>query len=91
MGVVLWVHQVTKGGVFVGDNQVKHAVDLHIHFGFDKDKKSPSFGERILRKEKDRFGPAIDPQCIEMAEGGRLVVKELAESEEDEDIDEAAE
>jgi predicted ATP-dependent serine protease len=91
MGVVLWVHQVTKGGVFVGDNQIKHAVDLHIHFGFDRDKKSPTFGERILRKEKDRFGPAIDPQCVEMVDGGRLVIKDVEETEADEDMDEAAE
>jgi predicted ATP-dependent serine protease len=93
-GVLVWVHQVTKGGVFVGDNTVKHAVDLHLHFGFDKDKKSPTFGERILRKDKDRFGPAIDPQCIEMVDGGRLAVKVIEESEEDkdeDDMDEAAE
>lgn len=91
-GVLCWVHQVTKNGVFVGDNTVKHAVDLHLHFGFDKDKKSPTHGERVLRKDKDRFGPAIDPQCIEMGEGGRLSVKVIDESEVDEDdLDEAAE
>lgn len=91
-GVLLWVHQVTKGGVFVGDNTVKHAVDLHIHFGFDKDKKSPTFGERIINKMKDRFGPAIDPQCVEMVDGGRLVIKVVEETDEDEDdLDEAAE
>lgn len=93
-GVVLWVHQVTKGGVFVGDNTVKHAVDMHIHFGFDKDKKSPTFGERVLSKNKDRFGPACDSMCMSMGEGGRLAVKvmdeEVQESDEDE-LDEAAE
>ncbi len=92
-GVLVWVHQVTKGGVFVGDNKVKHAVDMQLHFGFDKDKKSSMFGERILRKEKDRFGPAKNPSCIQMVEGGRLEVKVIEErdEEEDEDLDEAAE
>lgn len=86
-GVVLWVHQVTKGGVFVGDNQIKHAVDLHMHFGFDRDKKSDTYGERVLSKEKDRFGPACDPQLVEMGVGGRLSIKRLEESS----VDEAAE
>jgi DNA repair protein RadA/Sms len=92
-GVLLWVHQVTKGGVFVGDNTLKHAIDLHIHFGFDKDKKSARFGERVLRKDKDRFGPAIDPQCVEMGQGGRLIIKEVEDVIEDDedDVDMAAE
>lgn len=91
-GVVLWVHQVTKGGVFVGDNTVKHAVDMHMHFGFDKDKKSDTFGERVLSKEKDRFGPAADPMAVEMGTGGRLCPKVVVESEQDEDeLEDAAE
>lgn len=84
-GVCFWVHQVTKGGVFVGDNTVKHAVDMHLHFGFDKDRKSPFYGERVLSKEKDRFGPAADVMPMEMGRGGRLAVKQIAESEETSD------
>lgn len=90
-GVLLWVHQVTKDGVFVGDNTLKHAVDLHLHFGFDKNKKSPSFGERILRKEKDRFGPAMDASVMDMLDGGRLAIKQMESVLDEEDLEEAAE
>ena len=93
-GVLLWVHQVTKAGVFVGDNTLKHAVDLHLHFGYDKDKKSDTYGERVLSKKKDRFGPAVNPMCMDMDNGGRLSVKFVEENlseEDDEDEAEAAE
>lgn len=90
-GVVLWVHQVTKGGVFVGDNTVKHAVDMTLHFGFDKDKKSSTFGERVLSKNKDRFGPACDSMCMNMGEGGRLSVKVVDSFDDESEMDEAAE
>lgn len=89
--VVMWVHQVTKSGVFVGDNQVKHAVDAHLHFGFDKNKKSDTFGERVLTKEKDRFGPACDAICVDMSFGGRLAVKVVETQDDVDDLDEAAE
>jgi predicted ATP-dependent serine protease len=90
-GVVLWVHQVTKAGEFVGDNTLKHAVDMHLHFGFDRDKKSDTFGERVLSKKKDRFGPAASPMVMDMGNGGRLSIKHMEESSEEDDLDIAAE
>lgn len=86
-GIAIWVHQVTKAGVFVGDNTLKHAVDMTIHFGFDRDKKSETYGERVLKKTKDRFGPASDAMVMEMGLGGRLGVKVIEDSETSEDDD----
>lgn len=92
---VTWVHQVTKSGVFVGDNQVKHAVDTHINLGFDLNKKSATFGERVLDVKKNRFGTVIHPIIIEMGEGGRLSKKDYDETInlelEDDELDQAAE
>jgi len=93
-GVMMFVNHVTKSGHFAGNNTLLHAVDGHLHFGFDRNKKSDTFGERILVKPKDRFGPAVAPMVVEMGVGGKLaqrVVEEQEETEEDEDLDEAAE
>ena len=92
-GILIFINHVTKGGHFAGDNTLLHAVDAWVHFGFDRNKKSDTFGERVLIKNKDRFGPAVAPMIVEMGEGGKLakrVVEEPVESE-DEDEDEAEE
>lgn len=94
--VLVWVHQVTKNGVFVGDNQVLHAVDCHMHFGFDLDKKSDTYGERVLEIKKNRFAfnGAVEPMVLEMLDGGRLSRKVLAIPEsvdDEEDLAHAAE
>jgi len=94
-GIMLFINHVTKGGHFAGDNTLLHAVDAHIHLGFDRNKKSDTFGERIITKMKDRFGPAVAPMVVEMGEGGRLSKKELdvveSDDEDEEELDQAAE
>lgn len=94
-GVLMFINHVTKAGHFSGDNTLLHAVDAHIHFGFDRAKKSETYGERILTKSKDRFGPAVAPMVVEMGVGGKLsqrVAEEPEEVEEvEEDLDAAAE
>ncbi len=96
-GVLAFINHVTKAGNFAGDNTLLHAVDARLHFGFDRNKKSETYGERILTKTKDRFGPAAPPMVIEMGEGGRLAQKIVEENDldeeaaDDEEVDEAAE
>lgn len=84
-GALMFINHVTKDGHFAGDNTILHAADAHLHFGFDRGKKSPTYGERVLTKPKDRFGPAIPPVCVEMGLGGRLSKKEV---EEEQSVDE---
>lgn len=88
-GVMMFINHVTKSGNFAGNNTLLHAVDGHIHFGFDRNKKSDTFGERILTKPKDRFGPAVAPMIVEMGEGGKLAQRVIEESEEEEEAEEA--
>jgi DNA repair protein RadA/Sms len=91
-GVVVFINHVTKSGNFAGSNTIKHAVDVHAHFGFDKDKKSDTCGERVLDISKNRFGQKNPPICIEMGMNGRLNPKVVVESEQDEDeLEDAAE
>lgn len=54
--IVLFINQVTKSGQFMGSNKVKHAVDAHLTFEFDRDKKSDFFGERFFSINKNRWG-----------------------------------
>jgi predicted ATP-dependent serine protease len=87
-GVMTFINHVTKSGNFAGDNTLLHAVDARLHFGFDRNKKSENYGERVLTKTKDRFGPAAPPMVIEMGPGGVLQQKEVDVDEQD--IDEEA-
>ncbi len=89
-GIMAFINHVTKSGNFAGNNALLHAVDARLHFGFDRNKKSETYGERVLSKTKDRFGPAAPPMVIEMAEGGVLVQKDVEVDGQDID-DEAAE
>ncbi len=89
-GVLMFINQVTKGGEFVGDNSLLHAVDAKLEFGFDRNKKSETYGDRMLTKTKDRFGPAIPPVYVEMGDGGKLQRKEVEETPDlDEEVAEA--
>jgi predicted ATP-dependent serine protease len=91
-GVMMFVNHVTKAGHFAGDNTLLHAVDAHLHLGFDRKQKSDTYGERILTKNKDRFGPAVAPMVVDMGVGGKLTQRVVEEKEEEDDeLDEAAE
>ncbi len=87
-GVLMFINHVTKSGNFAGNNTILHAIDAHLHFGFDRNKKSDTFGERILSKNKDRFGTAAPPMVVEMGVGGKLAQRVVDEPEESEDEDE---
>lgn len=54
----LLVGQVGKNGVFLGSNTLKHALDAHLHLYVDQKPSSASYGQRILKMEKNRFGLA---------------------------------
>jgi len=88
-GVLVFINHVTKNGNFSGSNTIKHAVDIHAHFGFDKDKKSETFGERVLDISKNRFGVKKSPLPVEMGTNGRLSPKVMLDVETE--VDQAAE
>ncbi len=90
-GILIFVNHVTKSGRFAGENTLLHAVDAHLHIAFDTNKKSETYGERILVKGKDRFGVAIPPIVLEMGEGGKLSRKAVEPSDEEEPWDDEEE
>lgn len=68
------IGQVTKGGKFAGTNKLKHAVDAHIHLGFEK-KDEDLIGCRVLTTEKNRFGGGVgDSTWLALGEKGFKVV-----------------
>ncbi len=68
--VVIFINHVTKGGQFAGKNKILHTVDSHAHLFFDKDKKSPTFGERLFRVGKNRWGMSGVTSIVSMTEKG---------------------
>ena len=56
--IVVLIGQVTKDGTFAGKNEIKHAIDAHLHLGIDTDRKSETYGERVAEMQKNRFGQA---------------------------------
>lgn len=54
--VAVMIGQVNKDGKFSGKNTIKHLVDVHMHLQIDQKPSSETFGKRILKIEKNRFG-----------------------------------
>ncbi|SDS46393.1 DNA repair protein RadA/Sms [Microlunatus soli] len=68
MAVVIVGH-VTKDGAIAGPRLLEHLVDVVLAFEGDKNS-----GFRMVRATKNRFGPADEVGCFEMAENGIVEV-----------------
>ncbi len=66
---VIIVGHVTKDGAIAGPRLLEHLVDVVL--SFDGDRHS---GFRMVRSTKNRFGPADEVGCFEMAESGIVEV-----------------
>ena len=55
-GVVIFVGQCTKGGVFAGQNIIKHAIDIHANLFCDEKEKSDTYGCLLFEVQKNRWG-----------------------------------
>ena len=53
---VIIIGQVTKDGTFAGKQEVKHAIDFHLHLHLDTERRSETYGQRIIEVQKNRFG-----------------------------------
>lgn len=56
--IVILIGQVTKDGVFAGKQEIKHAIDCHLHLCNDTERYSSTYGSRMASMEKNRFGIA---------------------------------
>jgi DNA repair protein RadA/Sms len=62
---VVLVGHVTKDGAVAGPRTLEHLVDVVV--SFEGDRRS---GFRMVRAVKNRFGPADEVGCFELADGG---------------------
>jgi DNA repair protein RadA/Sms len=76
--IAFLIGQVTKEGEFSGKQAIKHAIDVHLHLSIDLNKKSDTYGERVLEVQKNRFGPAGKRFTVGINERG-LYMKEQIE------------
>jgi DNA repair protein RadA/Sms len=54
--MVFVIGQVKKDGQFAGSNELKHAIDCHLHLDIDSSKKSDTYGQRTIEMQKNRYG-----------------------------------
>jgi len=66
---VVVVGHVTKDGAIAGPRTMEHLVDVVLNFEGDR-----HTGIRLVRAAKNRFGPADEVGCFEMAENGIVEV-----------------
>lgn len=78
--IMFVIGHVTKGGVFAGKQQVKHALDFHAHLFIDDAPKSDTFGCRLFELQKNRFGSAGKKLILGMSGDGLYKVGEFTYS-----------
>jgi DNA repair protein RadA/Sms len=81
-GIVMFINHVSKSGEFVGKNTVKHAIDTHVQLFIDEDKKSETYGERLLGVTKNRFGCAGKTMILGLGKAGLFEKGEISYSKE---------
>lgn len=87
-GIVLFIGQVTKNGVFVGKNTIRHIIDLHIEILHDLEAKSPTYKKLLLEVTKNRFGFAGKTYIVGMEKEGLYATdyEDVAPREDEEEI-----
>jgi DNA repair protein RadA/Sms len=68
--IIVMIGQVTKAGEFEGPNTVKHAIDAHVHLCIDEDKRSETYGRRLIDMSKNRFGCCGTKIILDMGQTG---------------------
>ena len=53
---VVFIGQVNKDGDFQGKNGILHTIDIRAGLRIDTNKKSETFGQRLLEVTKSRYG-----------------------------------
>lgn len=88
--IVIIIGQITKDGRFAGKQGVKHAIDSHMHLYIDEDKKSETFGRRLIEMQKNRFGFCGKKIILDMGSKGLEYGGEYSWAQVQEPIPEAA-
>lgn len=69
-GIVLFVGQVTKNGVFAGKNTIRHMIDVHCEIVKDPDPRSSTYGQLVFSVSKNRFGSNGRSYLVELTKHG---------------------
>lgn len=73
-GIVLFIGQVTKAGVFAGKNTIRHMVDVHMEVLHDDDPKSDTYKRLLFSVSKNRFGYTGKTYVVSLGAKGLSVV-----------------
>ncbi len=86
-GIVLFIGQVTKSGVFAGKNTIRHMVDMHCEVLLDQDPKSDTRGKLLFSVTKNRFGYTGRTYVVGLGKKGLSVIdyQDIARPEDDEE------
>lgn len=69
-GIVLFIGQVTKSGLFAGKNTIRHMVDVHMEILRNNDPRSEEFNRLVFSVSKNRFGYTGKSYLVELGEQG---------------------
>jgi len=75
-GIVLFIGQVTKSGLFAGKNTIRHMVDVHCEILPDGDNKSATYKRLLFTVTKNRFGYTGRSYLVDITKQG-LVAGDL--------------
>lgn len=73
-GCVLFIGQVTKGGVFAGKNTIRHMIDVHMEILKDNDPKSGTYKKLLFEVTKNRFGCTGKTYVVDLNERGLYAI-----------------
>jgi DNA repair protein RadA/Sms len=78
-GIVLFIGQVTKSGIFAGKNVIRHMVDVHLEVIRDSDPRSPTSGQLLFSVSKNRFGYTGRTYVVSLGKKGLSVLGDADE------------
>lgn len=77
-GIVIFIGQVTKSGVFAGKNTLRHLIDVHCELMPDDDPKSPTHKQLVFNVSKNRFGYSGKAYVVSLNKLGISVIDDVA-------------
>jgi len=73
-GIVLFIGQVTKSGVFAGKNVIRHMADVHVEVIRDEDPKSDTYKQLLFEVSKNRFGCTGKTYVVSLGKKGLTAI-----------------
>lgn len=84
-GIVIFIGQVTKAGVFAGKNTIRHMIDSHVEILHDQEPKSSTCGRLLFSVSKNRFGYTGKTYVVGLGKQGLYATDDVSEVTTDDD------